>query len=143
MIDIVGGAALPSFFGRLNPNGRMVAVGVVAGYPPADFGMEMFAAFQRSLSFATFSTDTVPAPERRAATAALFSAASRGELDAVVHEELPLEQAALAHRKMDTGEVFGRIVLTPSVSQRLGEGPCPELPAGSSPGTSDGPGCFR
>jgi NADPH:quinone reductase-like Zn-dependent oxidoreductase len=31
----------------------------------------------------------------------------------VVHEVPPLEQAALAHRKMDAGEVFGRIVLTP------------------------------
>jgi NADPH:quinone reductase len=31
----------------------------------------------------------------------------------VVHEVLPLDQAALAHRKMDDGEVFGRIVLTP------------------------------
>ena len=43
----------------------MVVVGVVAGYPPADFGMTMMAAFQKSLSFATFSTDTLPAPDRR------------------------------------------------------------------------------
>jgi NADPH:quinone reductase len=42
-----------------------------------------------------------------------FAAASRGELHTVVHELLPLEQAVLAHQKMDTGEVFGRIVLTP------------------------------
>jgi NADPH:quinone reductase-like Zn-dependent oxidoreductase len=55
-------------------------------------------------------------PARNAATAALFTVASRGELHAVVHEELPLEQAVLAHHKMDAGEVFGRIVLTPSVS---------------------------
>jgi NADPH2:quinone reductase len=32
--------------------------------PPADFGMTMMAAFQKSLSFATFSTDTVPEPAR-------------------------------------------------------------------------------
>jgi NADPH2:quinone reductase len=115
IIDIVAGADMPSFFGRLNPNGRMVAVGVIAGYPPADFGMSMFAAFQKSLSFATFSTDTVAQPERRAAIAGLFAAAGRGELHAVVHERLPLEQAVLAHEKMDAGEVFGRIVLTPSL----------------------------
>jgi hypothetical protein len=42
--------------------------------------MAMFAAFQRSTSFATFSTDTVAEPDRRAATAGLFAAASRGEL---------------------------------------------------------------
>jgi NADPH:quinone reductase len=112
--DVVAGPDLPAFFARLNPAGRMVAVGVVGGYPPADFGMAMFAAFQKSLSFATFSADTVSWPDRRAAVAGLFAAAGRGELHAVVHGQLPLEQAALAHQQMDAGEVFGRIVLTPS-----------------------------
>jgi NADPH:quinone reductase len=105
---------MPSFFARLNPNGRMVAVGVVAGQPPADFAREMFAAFQKSMSFATFSTDTVPQSDRRAAIAELFADAIRGELHPVVHEVLPLEQATLAHHKMAAGEVFGRIVLVPS-----------------------------
>jgi NADPH:quinone reductase len=113
IIDVVAGPDLPAFLSRLNRNGRMVAVGIVAGPPPADFGMEMFAAFQRSTSFATFSTDTVAEPDRRAATAGLFAAASRGELHAVMHELLPLEQAVLAHQKMEAGEVFGRIVLCP------------------------------
>ena len=113
MIDIAGGADLPSFFGKLNPNGRMVAVGAVAGYPPPDFAMALFAAFRKSLSFATFSADTVAETDRRVVTAELFAAASRGELASVVHEVLPLEQAVQAHRKMDAGEVFGRIVLVP------------------------------
>jgi NADPH:quinone reductase-like Zn-dependent oxidoreductase len=113
IIDIVAGADLPSFFARLNPNGRMVALGAVAGNPPADFAMELFAAFQKSLSFGTFSANTVTQADRTAATADLFAAARRGELHSVVHEVLPLAQAALAHRKMDAGEVFGRIVLTP------------------------------
>jgi NADPH:quinone reductase-like Zn-dependent oxidoreductase len=116
IIDIIAGADLPSFFARLNPNGRMVAVGAVAGPPPADFAMEMFAAFQKSMSFATFSTNTVTEPDRRAGTAELFAAAGRGELHVVMHELLPLEQAVLAHQKMDAGEVFGRIVLAPSGS---------------------------
>ncbi|TCO43424.1 zinc-dependent alcohol dehydrogenase family protein [Actinocrispum wychmicini] len=116
IIDIVAGTALPLFFARLNPNGRMVVVGAVAGDPPADFAMEMFGAFQKSMSFATFSANTVPAPDRHAVTADLLAAASRGELEPVVHEVLPLERAVLAHQKMDAGEVFGRIVLTPSGS---------------------------
>ncbi|MFI5593416.1 zinc-binding dehydrogenase [Amycolatopsis sp. NPDC051758] len=114
IIDIVAGADLPSFFTRLNPNGRLVAVGALAGDPPADFATKLFTAFQKSLSFATFSANTVPQSDRQVATAELFATAGRGELDAVVHEVLPLEQAALAHRKMDAGEVFGRIVLVPS-----------------------------
>jgi NADPH:quinone reductase-like Zn-dependent oxidoreductase len=34
VIDVVAGADLPSFVDRLGPNGRMVAVGIVGGYPP-------------------------------------------------------------------------------------------------------------
>jgi NADPH:quinone reductase-like Zn-dependent oxidoreductase len=82
----------------------------------ADFGMQLFAAFQQSPSFATFSANTVPAPDLRAVRTGQFAAASRGELELVVHEVLPLEQAVLAHQKMDAGEVFGRIVLVPSSS---------------------------
>ncbi|MEU4247208.1 zinc-binding dehydrogenase [Amycolatopsis sp. NPDC026612] len=110
ILDVVAGPDLPAFFDRLNPNGRLVAVGAVAGDPPAGFGQALFKAFRKSLSFATFSADTVPPADRTAAIAELFS----GGLRAVVHEVLPLEQAALAHRKLDDGEVFGRLVLTTS-----------------------------
>ena len=113
ILDVIAGANMPSFFARLNPNGRMVVVGAVGGQPPADFGMTMMAAFQRSMSFATFSADAVTGPDRRAVRAEQFAAASRGELHTVVHELLPLDKAVLAHQKMDAGEVFGRIVLTP------------------------------
>jgi NADPH2:quinone reductase len=37
-----------------------------------------------------------------------------GPLDLVVHEVLPLEQAVMAHQKMEAGKAFGRIVLAPS-----------------------------
>ncbi|MCZ9341137.1 zinc-binding dehydrogenase, partial [Streptomyces sp. TRM76130] len=113
VIDVVAGADMPSFFGRLVPNGRLVVVGAVGGQPPADFGATMMAAFRRSLSFATFSAATVSVADRQAVRSEHFAAAARGGLRTVVHEVLPLEQAARAHRKMDAGEVFGRIVLTP------------------------------
>ncbi|CAL9348607.1 zinc-binding dehydrogenase [Streptomyces sp. enrichment culture] len=113
IVDIVAGAELPSFFSRLAPNGRMVVVGAVAGQPPADFGTRLMASFQKSMSFATFSAATVPEADLRAVRAEQFAAAGRGEFETVVHEVLTLDQAASAHRKMDAGEVFGRIVLTP------------------------------
>ena len=50
-------------------------VGTVAGPPPADFGMELLTAFQRSLSFATFSAATAPENERREVTDAQLAAA--------------------------------------------------------------------
>jgi NADPH:quinone reductase len=74
-------------------------VGVVGGFPPADFGMGLFAAFQQSPSFATFSTDAVPEPDRRAVRTGQFAAASRGELDLVVHEVLPLSKPCWPTRR--------------------------------------------
>ncbi|WEV24320.1 zinc-binding dehydrogenase [Streptomyces sp. 71268] len=113
VIDVVAGPRLPYFVDRLNANGRYVAVGVVGGQPPTDFGGRLLAAFRRSLSFATFSSDTVPGPARQAVRSAQFADAARGALRTVVHEVLPLSQAALAHHAMDAGTVFGRVVLTP------------------------------
>ncbi|MFK3670068.1 zinc-dependent alcohol dehydrogenase family protein [Leifsonia aquatica] len=113
IIDIVGGADLPGFLDRLAPNGRLVLVGAVAGFPPADFGAHLLRAFQQSRSFATFSLDTVPRDALRSARTKLFAAATEGDLHAVVETVLPLDQAAEAHRLMDAGRVFGRIVLTP------------------------------
>jgi NADPH2:quinone reductase len=113
IVDIVGGAGVPDFLDRLASNGRMVLVGAVAGLPPADFGAALLSGFQRSRGFATFSLATVPVAERNSRRAELFAAAARGEITPVVHEVLNLADAAEAHRRMDRGEVFGRIVLTP------------------------------
>ncbi|MFD4561420.1 zinc-dependent alcohol dehydrogenase family protein [Streptomyces sp. NPDC058469] len=113
VIDVVGGSQVPLFLDRLNDNGRYVAVGMVGGQPPADFGMRLMDGFRRSLSFATFSSDTVPGADRRAVRSSQFNDAAKGDLHTVVHEVLPLRQAALAHHAMDAGTVFGRIVLTP------------------------------
>ncbi|KMS84642.1 NADPH:quinone reductase [Streptomyces regensis] len=113
VIDVVGGPQLPYYLDKLNSNGRYVAVGVVGGQPPADFGMRLMDAFRRSLSFATFSSDTVPGPDRQAVRSSQFADAAHGNLRTVVHGVLPLDQAVLAHRAMDAGEVFGRVVLAP------------------------------
>lgn len=113
IIDVAGGPDLPAFLDRLAPNGRLVLVGAVAGFPPADFGMALVRAFQQSRSFATFSLATVPVPERNAARTSLLQAAARHELSPVVHAVLPLDHAAQAHQEMDRGTVFGRIVLVP------------------------------
>ena len=113
IIDVVAGPGLPSFLDRLAPNGRYVVVGAVGGQPPADFGARLMAAFQRSLSFATFSSASIAPAARLTVRKEQFNASARGDLRAVVHEVLPLDRAATAHRKMDAGQVFGRIVLRP------------------------------
>lgn len=112
IVDIAGGSAVPAFVDRLAPNGRYVVAGIVAGMPPLDFGRSLITALQQSRSVATFSLDTVPVEDRGRVRAELFDAAARDELHAVVHDVIGLDRAAEAHRRMETGEVFGRIVLT-------------------------------
>ncbi|GAB3507288.1 hypothetical protein GCM10027521_63440 [Amycolatopsis cihanbeyliensis] len=80
--------------------GAAGGIGVMA-VQLADFAMAMVSAFRKSMSFATFSADTVPEPDRHTVTAELLAATSRGELHAVVHEVLPLEHAVLAHHNQD------------------------------------------
>lgn len=113
LIDLVGGEGLPLFFHRLAPNGRVVSIGIVGGYPPADFGMELMRLFQRSLSFATFSLATVAVPERNRERSRIFESAARHDIVPVTEGVLPLTEAAEAHRRMDEGTVFGRFVLVP------------------------------
>lgn len=120
IIDIVGGADLPAFLDRLAANGRLIMVGAVAGYPPADFGAPLLRAFQQSRSFATFSLATVPVPERNTTRSRLLESAVRNELTPLVHAVLPLTQAAEAHRLMDEGAVLGRIVLDPLAGRSPG-----------------------
>lgn len=113
VLDVVGGADVPAFLDRLGPNGRYVLVGAVAGFPPPDLAAPLLRSFQLSRSFATFSLATVGAAERNRVREQLFLAAVRGELVPVVHAVLRLDQAVEAHRQMDRGSVFGRIVLVP------------------------------
>jgi NADPH:quinone reductase-like Zn-dependent oxidoreductase len=113
IIDVVAGPQLPVFLDKLRPNGRLVAVGAIAGPPPPDLGTALMANFRKSSSFATFSADTVSPAERRTVRTEQFAAAAEGRLPLVIHEQLPLDDAVLAHQKMQDGEVFGRIVLEP------------------------------
>lgn len=113
VFDVVGGAATPDFVDRLAPNGRLVLVGAVAGMPPADFGARLLAGFRLSRSVATFSLDTVPRDALASARDEVFRQVAAGLLTPVVDDVLPLGDVAEAHRRMDDGRVFGRIVLRP------------------------------
>jgi NADPH2:quinone reductase len=123
IVDIIGGPGLPTFLDRLAPNGRLILVGAVAGFPPADFGMSLMRAFQQSRSFATFSLATIPIEDRNRVRAAQFEGVTRGRMTPVVHDVLPLERASDAHREMDNGSVFGRIVLVPTDDRLTAESP--------------------
>ncbi|WP_158632683.1 hypothetical protein [Amycolatopsis sp. WAC 01416] len=55
-------------------------------------------------------------PDQRAMAADLFTAAARGEAEEIVHEVPLLWREVLDHKKLEVGEVLGKIALTPSGS---------------------------
>ncbi len=114
VIDVVLGPDMGSFFSKLNEGGRVVAVGMVGGPPKPDFGMQMVAAFQKSLTFSTFSLNVVELQAQNEALASLFAAATCGDLKPVLYEVFALEDAAKAHQAMESGTVFGKLVLAPT-----------------------------
>lgn len=113
IVDIVAGRDMASFFGKLRPGGRMILVGMVGGPPSPDFGMALFGSFQKSLIFSTMSLNIYDRTERLASLRDLVDMAARGKLEPVVHGVLPLEEAAVAHRTLESGAVFGKLVLAP------------------------------
>jgi NADPH:quinone reductase len=111
IIDAVGGPDLPSYIGNLRPNGRYVLCGGLGGPPPTDFGMALMTQFHHSLSIAMLSLNSIASEALSRRLEPLLQALARGEISAPIDSRFPLEAAA-AHRRLETGEAFGKILLT-------------------------------
>ena len=112
IIDTIGGPELPSYIAALRPNGRYVLAGGIDGEPPADFGMELIRRFHGSPSFATLSLNSIPTELLAQRLALLFQALQCNEIVTIVDSIFPLADAVAAHRRLESGEGFGKILLT-------------------------------
>lgn len=113
VIDPVAGDAVPALLGTLAPNGRYIVNGAAAGLPPAGIGEALLQGFSRSPSYSLFSLDSVSRDAVLAAATEIFAQAARGELRPLIAEVLPLHEAARAHKILEAGKSFGKLVLTP------------------------------
>jgi NADPH:quinone reductase len=111
IVDTVGGEELGAFIGRLKPNGRYVLVGGAGGIPPADFGVSFLHNYHKSISFFPFSLYATPFDERGRAAKVLFDQALKRGLVPVIDETFALADAAQAHRRLESGSSFGKIIL--------------------------------
>jgi len=114
VVDTVAGDDIGEFINLLGLNGRYVFCGGVAGAPPVDFGAHLVSAFHKSPTFCEFSLNSIAPNDLMIAMSDLFGQAARGEIIGVVDDVLSLEHAADAHRKLESGGVFGKLVLTAS-----------------------------
>ena len=114
VLDLVGGANTPASVAALATKGRLMLVGLVAG-ATASFDM------RRILSRRITITGTVlrarSTDEKAAATRAfqrdLAPMFEAGTIRPVIDRVFPLDSIADAHRRMESNESFGKVVLTP------------------------------
>jgi NADPH:quinone reductase-like Zn-dependent oxidoreductase len=111
ILDPVAGPELPSFVATLRANGRLVLAGIAGGVPPMEFGMALFSPL--SPTFSMLSLDSLDLADRVSGYREIFELADRGEIEAVIHAALPLEQGRESHEILASGNVFGKIVLEP------------------------------
>jgi NADPH2:quinone reductase len=115
VIDSVGGRLRTASLDVMAPLGRMILVGNASD--EWDNSVDTNALWARNVGILGFSVGMyLPTHKEvgRPAAQAALKAIGDGLINIAV-DELPLEQAAEAHRRIESGPVTGRIVLRPGV----------------------------
>jgi NADPH:quinone reductase-like Zn-dependent oxidoreductase len=102
IVDHTGAPTLPSLVKACAKGGRIVTCGASAGH---DAAVDLRYVFWRQISL----LGSTMAPKGRLFL--LLTLLADGRLRSVVHQVLPLEQVADAHRILETRQVFGKVVL--------------------------------
>jgi len=111
--DTVVGKEFPAFFAKLAMNGHYLLCGGLGGFPPEDFGMKIIGQFHRSPTLHAFSLNSVSFADVSREAAALFRHVQAGLISPVIDSVMPLSEVVAAHRKLDAGQAFGKIILRP------------------------------
>ena len=104
VFDPLGSRTFPQSVGAVRREGRVVTPGAV-GNPNVSFNLWTLVGKRARIQ----GIGSAPAP--RETMERLIDLAAKGELHPFVERELPLEQAAEAHRLIESGEAVGRVVL--------------------------------
>ena len=114
IIDPVGGPSIPGNLELLGPCGMLVVYGGLGGKVALDLQTTIRTS-KNSPAFRQFSIHTwdhLP-DERRAGMRALIDMLAAGKLNPRIYAKVPLTQAARAHEMLESGEVLGKLLLTP------------------------------
>ena len=112
ILDIIGGDYTARNIQSLARDGRLVQIGLIGG---ATATIPLAPIILRRLTI-TGSTLRIRTPEEKALIAAALEReawplVASGSIQPRVHEVLPLEGAAGAHRLLESGQVVGKVVL--------------------------------
>lgn len=118
IVDPVGGASRVAALGLLQPLGRLVAVGNASDAEQVLVGTNDLWLSNTGVVGLNIAALLEARPQRVRSLAARAIDLVRAGAVIVPVESLPLEQAAEAHRRLESREAVGRIVLTPVASER-------------------------
>jgi NADPH:quinone reductase-like Zn-dependent oxidoreductase len=113
IVDPVAGTDIGRYIEILRPNGRYLLFGAAGGVPAPDAFGSIMSTYHNSPTLFAFSLNSVNADVVGAAAGELFSQAARGDLRAVIDEQIPLAEARRAHGRLESTPVFGKITLHP------------------------------
>jgi NADPH:quinone reductase-like Zn-dependent oxidoreductase len=114
VLDLVGGAYTPASIATLATRGRLMLVGLVAG---ATASFDLRRILSRRITLIGTVLRARSTDEKAVATQAfsrdLGALLENGTVRAVVDRAFPLEDIASAHRRMESNESFGTVVIVP------------------------------
>jgi NADPH:quinone reductase len=115
ILDPVGGPGFGRNFAMLAPLGMVVSYGRLAGPPDPGFVAAMREHHAKSPAVRFFTIHSFDdRPDIRAATMrTLLAELAAGAIRPLIHDRLPLAEAARAHRLLEAGAVIGKLLLKP------------------------------
>jgi putative PIG3 family NAD(P)H quinone oxidoreductase len=117
VLDVLGGGALADNVRALGPGGRLVVIGLQQGRRGE---LDLAAVLARRITV-TGTTLRSRTPDEKATVVAavrehLWPLVAAGQVRPVVQARLPLDRAEDALAMLERGDVFGKVLLTPSRS---------------------------
>src|SRR6478609_5454067 len=114
VLDVLGAGGLATNLAALATGGRLVVIGTQRG-ARGELDLGLLMARRASVIGTTLRARPLVEKERIVADvrAHAWPLLADGRLRPVVHARLPLNRAADAHRLLDSGEVFGKVLLVP------------------------------
>ena len=114
VLDVLGAGGLADNLAMLATGGRLVVIGLQRG---ARAEIDLGLLLARRLTLAGTTLRSRPAAEKAAIVAAVranvWPMLEDGRVRPVVHARLPLDRAGDAHKMLESGAVFGKVLLVP------------------------------
>ena len=114
IFDVLGAEYLDTHLDSLADGGRLVVIGLQRG-AKAPLNLGKLMSRRASISGTTLRSRSLEQKAQivRSVYEHVWPLIESGQITPIVHAMYPLEQAAQAHQALNSGEVFGKLLLTP------------------------------